>query len=116
MNRRQIAQYRRLMGRELQHQGRIGEIVVVGGAMMLLKIRSRDSTQDIDAYYLREGPAIQAAAQVVAQHKGLPVHWLNDAMKGFLAGEPPLELWRDYPGLRVYLQTPAYLLPNIAMG
>ncbi len=37
-------------------------------------------------------------------------------MKGFLVSEPPLELWRDYPGLRVYLVTPEYLLAMKAMG
>ncbi len=70
MNRRQIAQYLRLLGQELQKDGRTGEIVVVGGAVMLLKIQSRASTQDVDVYFLKEGPAIQPPLRSSPSKKG----------------------------------------------
>ncbi len=116
MDAQHIETYFRLVGMRLQAQGRHGEIVIVGGAAMVLKVQNRPSTRDVDAYFLNEKAAIQEAAEAVAREQDLPSDWLNEAMKGFLVSEPPLELWRDYPGLRVYLVSPAYLVAMKAMG
>jgi hypothetical protein len=53
----------------------------------------------------------------IADREGLPSDWLNDGAKGFLYSRPPVTLWRDYPGLEVYLPSLDYLLAmKIAAG
>lgn len=116
MNRQHIEHTLQLLGHELHTRGVTGEIVIAGGAMMALLIGSRDSTDDIDAYLLKEPQAIREAAQVVAQQEGLPPFWLNDGLKGFFATEPPVLLWRTYPGLVMYTVTPEYLLAMKALA
>lgn len=116
MNRHQIEHNLRLLGQELHSRGVTGEIVIAGGAMMALLVGSRDSTEDIDAYLLKESQAIREAAQIVAQQEGLPPSWLNDGLKGFFVTEPPVMLWHTYPGLVVYMVTPEYLLVMKALA
>jgi predicted nucleotidyltransferase len=116
MNRQQIEHHLQLLGRELYKRGITGEIVIAGGAMMALVIGSRTSTEDIDAYLLKEPQAIREAALVVAQQEQLPTYWLNDGLKGFFATEPPVMHWRTFPGLVVQMVTPEYLLAMKAMA
>lgn len=97
-----------LLGRELEQRGVTGEIIIAGGAFMLLVIRNRDTTKDIDAYFATEPQVIREAAAVVAAREGLTPDWLNDSVKGFFYQQPPVELWADYPGLRVYTVSPEY--------
>jgi predicted nucleotidyltransferase len=99
-----------LLGAELQQGGMTGEIVLVGGAVMLLVIGNRQTTKDIDAYFATNAQAIRDAAQRVAQREHLSPNWLNDAVKGFFYTQPPMTLWLDYPGLRVYTANPEYIL------
>ncbi|MDQ2829026.1 MAG: hypothetical protein M3Y74_08245 [Chloroflexota bacterium] len=99
-----------LLGQELVGRGVTGEIVVAGGAAMLLVIRNRDTTRDVDAYFATNPQEIRAAAAVVARKEGLPPHWLNDGVKGFFYSQPPTSLWAEYPGLRLYTVDPDYLL------
>ena len=97
-----------LLGRELEQLGVTGEIINADGAFMLLAIRNRDTTKDIDAYFVTESQVIREAAAVVAAREGLTPDWLNDSVKGFFYQQPPVELWADYPGLRVYTVSPEY--------
>lgn len=89
------------LGEQLQHDGVIADLYVVGGAAIALAYDDRRSTRDIDAVFVPKAHVYRAAARVAAE-RGLPVGWLNDAVKGFLLGPDPsptqiLEL----PGLRV---------------
>lgn len=61
---------------------------VVGGAAIALAFDERRSTRDIDAVFEPKSTVYEAAA-AVAEQRGLPGGWLNDAVKGFLAGEDP---------------------------
>src|SRR5579862_9692265 len=87
MNRHDIEKNLELLGKELHKRRVTGELVIAGGAMMLLLVQNRTSTQDVDAYFLKEVVAIREAAQVVARRRRLPTHWLNDAMKGFFESQ-----------------------------
>ena len=98
----------KLLGQELELRGVTGEILIAGGAFMLLVIQNRDTTKDIDAYFATESQAIREAAQVIAEREGLSPDWLNDGVKGFFYQTPPMEKWADYPGLRVYTVSPDY--------
>jgi len=106
-----IERYLHLLGHELQVRNTTGNILLLGGAVMLLEVGNRATTQDIDASF--EGgnaSLIREAVVAVAQREGLARDWLNDAAKGFLYTQPPTILWRQYPGLNVYLPTLDYLL------
>lgn len=111
MNKDDIEKYLQLLGQELQKQNLTGEILLVGGAVMLLEVGNRDVTKDIDAYFdPKYATAIRDAVVTIAKREGLPAGWLNDAVKGFFYTQPPNRRWAEYPGLRVYVPTLDYLL------
>ena len=87
----------------------MGEVGILGGAVMCLVFQARESTKDVDAVFAptRE---IRDAARVVAGEFGVPDDWLNDAAKGFLVSSPPRIQVLDLPNLRVWAPTAEYLL------
>jgi hypothetical protein len=95
----------RLVAREIQ-----GEMYVVGGAAMALAFDERRSTRDIDAVF-EPRQVIYQEAEALAEERGLPSGWLNDAVKGFLGGsDPDSMLVLELPGLRVSSASPRMLL------
>lgn len=98
------------LGRELESQGLRAELFVVGGAAMALAFSTRRSTRDIDAVFEPKLEVYAAAARVAAR-RGIPVGWLNDAVKGLLPGpDPEAQAVLDLPGLRVSVPSARYLL------
>ena len=82
MNKEDIEKYLRMLGEELQKRQVTGEILLVGGAVMLLEVGNREITKDIDAYFdPKQATAIRDAATVIAKREGLPGDWLNDAAR-----------------------------------
>ncbi|MFQ5614655.1 MAG: DUF6036 family nucleotidyltransferase [Anaerolineae bacterium] len=66
------------------------DVVLVGGAAMILHFEARRATRDIDVLVLRGNLAeLRAAAKTVAAQRDLPENWLNDAVKGFADVLPP---------------------------
>jgi len=51
MNAQDIRRYLQMLATELHGQGITGEIIIAGGAAMILTIGNRPSTKDIDAYF-----------------------------------------------------------------
>ncbi|MGI8536897.1 MAG: DUF6036 family nucleotidyltransferase [Mycobacteriales bacterium] len=101
MDRAEILAALTALGEQLQRDGVVADLYVVGGAAIALAYDDRRSTRDIDAVFVPKILVYQAAARVAAD-RGLPVGWLNDAVKGFLLGPDrfPTEIL-DLPGLRV---------------
>lgn len=63
------------------------ELLVVGGAAMLLLYNARLSTRDVDVVILApEASTVRSLAKQVAQELNLPDDWLNDGAKGYLIG------------------------------
>lgn len=94
------------LGRRLHAQGLTGDMYVVGGAAIALAFAERRSTRDVDAVFGSKTAVYRAAGEVAAQ-LGLPAGWLNDAVKGFLAGDDPLAApVLDVPGLRCMVAPP----------
>jgi len=111
VNKEDIEKYLRMLGQELQQRQVTGEILLAGGAVMLLEVQNREVTKDIDAYFNPEqANVIREAAKVVAQREGLADDWINDGVKGFFYQQPPTKKWAEYPGLRIYLTSLDYLL------
>lgn len=83
---------------------------VVGGAAVALAFDERRSTRDIDAVFEPKQLVYEAAHEMAAE-MGLPPGWLNDAVKGFLAGDDPgATRVLEVPGLRVSTASPRMLL------
>lgn len=88
MDREEIVAALTELGRTLARRGVTGELYVVGGAAMALAYDERHSTRDVDRVF-EPKLVVYEAAREVARRLDLPVGWLNDAVKGFLAGEDP---------------------------
>jgi hypothetical protein len=94
---------------ELRAQAVVGELHVVGGAVLCLVFHARPSTRDVDAYFEPTQKLRQAAARVAIAHD-LPKDWLNDAAKGFMSAKGEYRLFLERPNLRVFTAQPEYLL------
>jgi hypothetical protein len=97
-----------LLDRELAKETSLGELYVVGGAVMCLVLDARDATKDVDAYFKPTKSIREAAARVAAQAE-VPSDWLNDAVKGFLSDRGEFTSYLEHPNLRVYVAEPHYL-------
>jgi len=110
VDREQILAALKALAALLDERGIEGEMYLVGGAAIALAYDARRSTRDIDAVF-EPKMAIYEAADEVARRLGLPVTWLNDAVKGFLAGDDPAASpVLDVPGLRCLAASPRMLL------
>jgi hypothetical protein len=91
-------------------------ICIYGGCAMMLAYDRKRITRDNDAvFYPAEN--VQPLIKQVAEEQGLPVDWLNDDVRQFLATQEakrtlPIEL----PGLQVTIPTAGYLLAMKALA
>jgi Nucleotidyltransferase of unknown function (DUF6036) len=110
MDRSEIIDALTALAGELAQRGVSAEMYVVGGAAIALAFDERRSTRDIDAVFEPKQVVYEAAASV-GEQRGLPPGWLNDAVKGFLAGDDPAAApVLDLPGLRCLTASPETLL------
>ena len=60
------------------------QIAVAGGAALVLLFHARETTKDVDAFFIRPAPPrIREAAVRISRALGLPEDWLNDGAKGY---------------------------------
>jgi hypothetical protein len=109
MNSEEIEASLQAVGAKLSARGLAGAILLTGGAYMTLVIKNRSATKAVDAYLAEEQEAIREAAAEVAEERGLPVDWLNDAVKGFMYIQAESSLWASYPGLDIYAPAMDYI-------
>ncbi|HWA54225.1 MAG TPA: DUF6036 family nucleotidyltransferase [Solirubrobacterales bacterium] len=110
MDRAEIIEALTALAGELTQRGISAEMYVVGGAAIALAFDERRSTRDIDAVFEPKAAVYEAAASI-AEQRHLPPGWLNDAVKGFLAGDDPAAApILDLPGLRCLAASPETLL------
>ena len=110
MQRTEIVDLLTDLGGRLAERGLEGEMYVVGGAAIALAFDERRSTRDIDAVFEPKTVIYELAARL-AEERGLPDGWLNDAVKGFLTGaDPEAPLVLEVEGLRVSTASPRILL------
>lgn len=97
---------------QLQEMSSRCELVVAGGAAVVLLYGAREATKDVDAVFLsRSDPAVlRTAVQRVAADLALPDDWLNDAAKGYVHGLALGDVLIDHPALLVRALAPHQLL------
>ena len=88
------------------------ELLLVGGALMVLEFGTREATRDVDAVTVlpEEAHRVRKWAETVAAELGWPADWLNDGAKGFLVGTSAGPVVLSAPGIRVRRPSVAQLL------
>lgn len=109
LSRKKILELFHLLNEELAASDTIGELHVVGGAVLCLALGARDATHDVDALF-QPVRVVREAARRVASLAGVHEDWLNDAVKGYLGPQSAFEIFLDLPHLRVFVAEPHYLL------
>jgi len=75
------------LSEEFKRREQRADIVIVGGAALVLLFHARESTKDVDAYFVKpEAALVREAAEAVADRLNLPGDWLNDGAKGYFVG------------------------------
>ena len=112
LSRHDILNALEVLARELNFQSLSTELMIGGGAALVLLYAARDTTRDVDALALvSENPAaVWRTAQGIAESLGLPKNWLNDGAKGYIHGLVPGEVLFQHPSLIVRAVAPQQLL------
>jgi hypothetical protein len=97
------------IGDELDRSGLAGEIILTGGASMCLVHGARQATLDVDALF-EPNTEIRHIVYKIAQDEGLPITWLNDAVKIFFKPNAPIDSFMKLKGLNISTVSPEYLL------
>jgi hypothetical protein len=96
---------------ELARENRRAEVAIAGGAAMVLLFHARETTKDVDAYFLSpEAAVVREAAERVASQLNLPGDWLNDGAKGYFVGVTTGEVLFESKSLLVRAVSTAQLL------
>jgi hypothetical protein len=111
----QITEYLTRLSDLLGRANTVGEIVLFGGAAMVLAHKARVSTKDVDAVFAPKNEVYAAASEVTREY-GAPEGWLNDAVKGFLSDKAEIHPLLDLPHLKIFVAAPEYLLAMKCMS
>jgi hypothetical protein len=99
------------LAQELRQTNTNAEMVIVGGAALVLLFNARESTKDVDVFFVRPDAAtVRVAAEHVAENLSLPNDWLNDGAKGYLVGLTKGDLLHKSESLTVYAASLPQLL------
>jgi hypothetical protein len=93
----------------LRERGELGEIGIVGGAVMCLVYNTRAATKDVDGVF-EPASIIRDLAKQVAESESLPPDWLNDSAKGFIMPGFAKQEVLTLSNLRIWAPEPRYML------
>jgi hypothetical protein len=93
----------------LRERGELGEIGLVGGAVMCLVYNTRAATKDVDGVF-EPSSVIRDIARQIALGESLPPDWLNDAAKGFIMPGFTKHEILTLSNLRIWAPEPRYML------
>lgn len=111
LSRREILAALNALAEELKAESPV-EVIIGGGAALVLLYGAREATKDVDALRISALDPIQVrtAAHRIAARLDLPEDWLNDGAKGYLHGLMPGEILFESPSLVVRSVAPQQLL------
>ncbi len=109
LRREDIRRLFELLDAELGSRDVMGELYLVGGAVMCLALDARDATAVVDALF-RPAREVREAAARVGIAAGVSEAWLNDAVKGYLSPHAQFDDYLELSHLRVFTARPEYLL------
>lgn len=109
LTRSQIIELFNDLNKELEKKSVIGDIYLVGGAVMCLVFNAREATRDLDALFVPTKEVNDAVKTIAAKHE-LPNDWLNDAAKGFFSEQGEFEPYLELSNLNVFKAQTEYLL------
>lgn len=116
MDRNTILDSLKSLNDQLASRQVVGEVLLCGGAAMVLAFGSRAATKDVDAVFAPTD-IMRSAIAAVASTKDLPADWLNDAAKGFFPEtQPNIRTILSLPNLRVHCPQPEYILAMKCMS
>lgn len=93
----------------LAERGELGEVGLVGGAVMCLVYNARAATKDVNAIFEPASVIRELAARIAASESITP-DWLNDAAKGFILPGFERHEVLNLSNLRVWAPEPRYML------
>ncbi len=94
---------------ELAKKNEVGEIGLIGGAVMCLVFNARAATRDVDAIF-KPAALIRKLTAIIGERNGLPEDWLNDAAKGYLQQNFERQEVLSLSNLRVWAPQANYML------
>ncbi|HLD75045.1 MAG TPA: DUF6036 family nucleotidyltransferase [Bdellovibrionota bacterium] len=97
------------LNEKLKTRGEIGEVGIIGGAVMCLVYQSRNATRDVDAIFKPADLIRKLSAEIGETHQ-LDANWLNDAAKGYLRDAFRKEDIMNLSNLRVWAPEAPYML------
>ncbi len=97
-----------VLASEIGEEENLHELVIAGGAALVLLYGARESTKDVDA--ARVDSVIRDAARQVASRLDLSEDWLNDGAKGYVHGVALGDVVYQAKGLIVRTLAPKQLL------
>jgi hypothetical protein len=110
LSRENIIRYLEELSNEMAREGIKGEILLFGGAAMVLAFKARPSTKDIDAVFKPKNKIYELSKKIAEKHR-LPKGWLNDSVKGFILSDSfKQNLLIKFSHLSIYVPEPQYLL------
>jgi hypothetical protein len=88
------------------------ELLLIGGAVMVLVYEQRLSTRDVDAVFFSpaETATVRELIKQIAAEHNLPEDWLNDAAKGYVVGIGQSSVIFSAPGITVKMPPVAQML------
>lgn len=93
----------------LRERGEMGEIGIVGGAVMCLVYNTRVATKDVDGVF-EPASVMRELAKRIADIEAIPPDWLNDSAKGFIVPGFAKQEVLALSNLRVWAPEPRYML------
>lgn len=116
LSKKQILLYLEELSAAMGRQNLKGEILLFGGAAMVLAFNARSATKDVDAIF-RPKKEIYAISKEIADKYHLAEGWLNDSVKGFITSNSfKQNLFIRYNNLSVYTPEAQYLLAMKCMS
>ncbi len=111
-NKQQIIELLERLGSLATERNEKIELLLIGGAVMVLVYEQRLSTRDVDAVFLSpaETANVRELIKQVAAEKNVPEDWLNDAAKGYVVVLGQSSVIFSAPGITVKMPTIAQML------